>query len=202
MSESFSAILAFLDGHKYQYTSHGGEERVNLTLAGKHADYRVILRVTHGGDFFQIYIHYPFRVRDEAVRASAAELVCRANYGMLVGGFEIDMSDGEIRFHVAHLILGLPLYPETAERLLFTAVSSLDRYFPAFMQHLHAGHTPEDAVYLAEVDIHAASVEEPRKEEKHPPSSPGKIARSRKSRRKGDTEHGGGDRGSQGDLPL
>ena len=205
MSDSFSGILSFLEGHKYHFTAHDGEERVNLTLAGKHADYRVILRVTHGGDFFQTYIHYPFRVRDAAQRTTAAELVCRANYGMLVGAFEIDMTDGEIRFHVAHLIQGLPLSAETVERLLFTAISSLDRYFPAFMQHLHAGHTPEDAVYLAEMDIHASVIEEPgdpAKDAKHPPASPGKMARSRKTRRKGGPESGGGARGPQGDLPL
>lgn len=201
MSDSFSGIISFLEEHKYHYNAHEGEERVNLTLAGRHADYRVILRVTHGGDFFQIYIHYPFRVRDKVQRASAAELICRANYGMLVGSFEIDMGDGEIRFHVAHLIHGLPLGAETVERLLFTAIGSLDRYFPAFMQHLHAGHTPEDAVYLAEVDIHASVIEEPGehgKDVKHPPASPGKIARSRKNRRKGGPEDGGMDRGSQG----
>lgn len=202
MSDSFPAILSFLEDHKYHYTSFEDEERVNLTLAGKNADYRVVMRVTHEGDFFQIYIHYPFRVRDQAQRATAAELVCRANYGMLVGSLEIDMSDGEIRFHVTHLIQGLPLASETVERLLFTAISSLDRYFPAFMQHLHAGHTPEDAVYLSEVDIHSSVLEDPVKDAKHPQAPSGKIPRPRKTRRKGGAESGDGDRGPQGDLPL
>lgn len=30
--------------------------------------------------------------------ASMAEFVCRANYGLVSGNFELDMRDGEIRF--------------------------------------------------------------------------------------------------------
>lgn len=209
MSDSFSAIIEFLESREYRFTSTPDEERVNLTLAGKHADYRVTMRVTHGGDFFQIYIHYPFRVREMERRSSVAELICRANYGMLVGGFEIDMEDGEIRFHVAHLIQGLPLAADVVERLLFTAISSLDRYFPAFMQHLHAGLTPGDAVYMSEIDIHASTVTEQtpspaatshRSADRPPSDSARKGTRVRKSRRKG----GGKEKGdsSQGDLPI
>lgn len=202
MNDSFSGILAFLGSHKYRYTSHENEERVNLTLAGKHADYRVTMRITHEGDYFQIYVHYPFRVRDTAQRGTAAELVCRANYGILIGGFEFDMSDGEVRFHVTHHIHGLPLAPEVVERLLYTALSTMDRYFPAFMQHLHAGHTPEDAVYLAEIDVHSQIVEEKapelpkeaRKEHHKEDHSPApKKPRSRKaSRKKNPGEQRGG----------
>jgi len=193
MSDSFSGILSFLEAHSYHYTSYEDEERVNLTLAGKHADYRVTLRITHEGDYFQIYIHYPFRVREAEQRITAAELVCRANYGILVGGFEFDMSDGELRFHVTHFIHDLPLTQEVVERLLYTALSTMDRYFPAFMQHIHAGHTPEDAVYMAEIDVHSQIVEDRKpalpkevhkEEHKEEPPPAAKKPRSRKSSRK------------------
>lgn len=209
MSDSFSAIIEFLESREYRFTSTPEEDRVNLTLAGKHADYRVTMRVTHGGDFFQIYIHYPFRVREMERRVTVAELICRANYGMLVGGFEIDMEDGEIRFHVAHLIQGLPLSADVVERLLFTAISSLDRYFPAYMQHLHAGLTPGDAVYMSEIDIHASTVGEQtptpagksHRSTAKLPGDPGrKVSRARKGRRKGGEKEKGDS--PQGDLPI
>ena len=200
---SFSSITSFLDSHKYRYTTYDGVEKVTLSLAGKHADYRVEMRMTHEGEFFQINIHYPFRIRDEEQRRSVAELLARANYGILVGHFELDMHDGETRFHVTHLVQGLPLTPETVERLLYTGLSSMDRYLPALMQHLHAGHTPEDAVYLAEIDIHAQIVEDkPASKAQHPskakPEKEPKQQRPKKPSRKKNPGEGG----AQGDLPL
>ena len=189
---SFSAVTSFLDSKKYRYTTCDGVEKVTLSIAGKHADCSIEMSVPHEGDFLQINLYYPFRVRDEEQRRSAAELIARANYGILVGHFELDMHDGEIRFHITHLIQGIPLASETIERLLYTGLTSMDRYFPALMQHLHAGHTPEDAVYVAELDIHSKIVEDK-------PAAKAKQSRSKKkpSRKK---DHGDG--GSQSDLPL
>jgi hypothetical protein len=57
-----------------------------------------------------------------------------------------------------------------------TAYFTMDRYFPAFMQHIHAGYTPEDAVFHAELDYNAERVEEtpkpsPKPKEKAKPAS-------------------------------
>jgi hypothetical protein len=46
------------------------------------------------------------------------------------------------------------------EKHFMTAYFTTDRYFPAFMQHIHAGYTPEDAVFHAELDYNAERVEE------------------------------------------
>jgi hypothetical protein len=101
----------------------------------------------------------PFRIRKE-LRSSVAELIARANFGMLDGKFEMDMADGEVRFHLTHVIGELGLTSEMIEKHFMTAYFTMDRYFPAFMQHIHAGYTPEDAVFHAELDYNAERVEE------------------------------------------
>lgn len=156
-SGPFRTVLDFVEGRNYVHTAHHAEQRVTLSLTGNHAEYRYQLRVSHGGEFLQITVHYPFRIRSEKFRASVAELVARANYAMLLGKFELDLSDGEIRYHLSHLIEG-DLSVETVERLFFTALLTMERYFPAVMQHLHAGYTPEDSVYLAELDYHSDKI--------------------------------------------
>jgi len=51
------------------------------------------------------------------------------------------------------------------------------------MQHIHAGYTPEDAVFHAELDFHAASVVEKKKKPKKKdnskadPKTPGKTSK-------------------------
>ncbi len=150
-------------------------------------------------------LHYPFRVRDEKLRLSVSELITRANYKMLLGKFEMDLSDGEIRFHVTHLIDGSIFTAETVERLYMAALFTMDRYFPALMQHIHAGYTPEDAVFHAELDSHVDAVQETPKPKvepktKNPESAVRKASpkRPRKSARKKD----GGEPSGQGELPI
>ena len=57
------------------------------------------------------------------------------------------------------------------------------------MQHIHAGHTPEDAVYMAEIDVHSQIVEDrkpalPKEGHKEEPPPVAKKPRTRKSSRK------------------
>jgi hypothetical protein len=72
---------------------------------------------------------------------------------MLDGKFEIDMNDGEVRFHLVHALRDCELSVKMVERLYRACVFTLDRYIPAFMQHIHAGYTPEDAIFHAELDL-------------------------------------------------
>lgn len=154
----FGAIREFLDGRKYTYAASEQNQRIGLSMCGRHADYRFILRITNGGDFFQITANYPFRVRDARMRPAVAELLARANYAMLLGKFELDMEDGEARFHITQMIEEGHLGVSTVEKLFLTALHTLDRYFPAFMQLLHAGYTPGDAIFHAELDLHADQI--------------------------------------------
>jgi hypothetical protein len=125
--------------------------------------------VSEEDDRLEIFLRYPFFVADERMRPSVAELVARVNYGLRVGTFEFDMKDGEVRYHVAHLMENFTLGEDLLLRLFNTAMSTTDRYFPAFMQHIYSGATPEDAVFMAELDLHADRVgESPAQESRTP----------------------------------
>jgi hypothetical protein len=101
------------------------------------------------------------------------------------------------------------------EKHFMTAYFTADRYFPAFMQHIHAGYTPEDAVFHAELDAHADAIEEPPKKapkakEEAKPSAPASDDSSRPSTlgsrvrpsSKRTRKKGGGEKAGQDELPL
>jgi hypothetical protein len=154
---SFKAITDFMDGRGYVYSSEPEEFRIGFTMGTNQADYRFSILIVQSGDYLKYVAYCPFRV-DEKLRSSVAELIVRANYCLLAGKFEMDMSDGEVRFTLSHLIDGVVLSPETVGRLYRSCLFTLDRYMPAFMQHIHAGYTPEDAVFHAELDYHTDQV--------------------------------------------
>ena len=175
-SLSFQALLDYIESKNFSHTPYPEEKRVTLSMSGKNANYRFTARITNDDDYLQVTANYPFNVREEKLRPSTAELITRANYCMPLGKFEMDMADGEVRFHITHVIGEEGLTSEMIEKHFMTAYFTTDRYFPAFMQHIHAGYTPEDAIFHAELDTHADSVEEtpkpaPKAKEKAKPSA-------------------------------
>jgi hypothetical protein len=203
-SASFQALLHYIDSKNFNFTSFPEEKRVTLSMSGKNANYRFTARITNEDSYLQVNANYPFNVREEKLRPSTAELITRANYCMPLGKFEMDMSDGEVRFSIAHVIGEEGLTPEMIEKHFMTVYYTTDRYFPAFMQHIHAGYTPEDAIFHAELDTHVDQVEEtpkPARKRKAKPSSHTSSSETpsappaRKSQRKKGAS-------GQGELPL
>jgi len=159
-SSAFQALIDYIESKNFNHTPYPEEKRVTLSLSGKNANFRFTARITNEDHYLQVTANYPFSVREEKLRSSTAELITRANYCMPLGKFEMDMADGEVRFHLTHVIGELGLTSEMIEKHFMTAYFTMDRYFPAFMQHIHAGYTPEDAVFHAELDYNAERVEE------------------------------------------
>ena len=197
---AFTAITSFLESRGLDYFPDVKESRVGFTLGSDLADYRFTIRIAEGWDHLEYIASCPFRIRKE-LRSSVAELIARANFGMLDGKFEIDMNDGEVRFHLVHFLGDGELSTRMVERLYRSCVFTLDRYIPAFMQHIHAGYTPEDAVFHAELDYQddrlpklpkpSKNVRPIKKRDHSSPSSPLNEKPKRKS--KGD---------DQGELPI
>ena len=82
-----------------------------------------------------------------------------------------------------HLIGEGRLEDEVIRRIIGSALSTADRYFPAYMRVLFGGDTPEDAVFLAELDLNTQDTEsEPASAESPTPPTP--KASKRKPRKK------------------
>lgn len=127
--ESFQA-----DGMALQV--HADREIATAGFQRRHGVVRVHFLVDEQQEVFQIYAMVPLTV-PEASRPAIAEATTRANYGMRIGKFEMDYSDGDLRFHVANAYVGSQ-DPAMVRRLLFTAVHFADAYFPAFAAIVYA----------------------------------------------------------------
>lgn len=141
-------------------SSHGihhiaSSEGVQFDFDSGNTIERCVFKLSSSGDILEIHVKYPLKIAQER-RQSVADFITRANYGMILGNFQMDFVDGEIGYHVAHVLENSTVSDELIQRLFSAALRMADRYFPALMQHLHGGMTPEDAVYLAELDLHAA----------------------------------------------
>ena len=156
--DPFQALLDHFEEHGIHYSCKSEERRAWFSMNSGSALMKCRFSFASKGDILQIFIQYPVMVK-EKFRALTAEFIARANYGLIVGNFEMDMKDGEVRFHISHVMPDGKLEDETIRRLFSTAMGTSDRYFAALMRVLFAGETPEDAVDLAELDQRADLLE-------------------------------------------
>jgi len=180
---------------------------VHFSAVGEHCEYPVEFHISSGGEYIITKIHYPFRVPDKKLRPSVAELVTRANHGLFYGKFDMSMDRGTICFREVLTIDKGEFSEQSVPRAYMIGLGSVDRYFPAFMQHMYAGYTPEDAVFHSELDTHAEIVEDTQGPKVKPNTTPQppKAATPKKSPappRKARRKKSEGKKPGQGELPI
>ena len=86
------------DEWNFLFDAKRGLFKFGLSLRSKLKNINYIIDVKD--DEYVVYAISPLGADedDKEMMASMAEFVCRANYGLVHGNFELDMRDGEIRF--------------------------------------------------------------------------------------------------------
>lgn len=158
-SPAFETLVAHFEANDFRFHADPEAKSVQLFMTGDAAIYNCRVQLTHGEELIQARIHYPVVARDPKIRPFVAEALARANHGMSIGNFDIDMDTGDINFHLGQVIRGQTLDDEIIGGVFSAGLATADRYFPAIMRVMFAGHTPTDAVYLSEIDVHAEAVE-------------------------------------------
>ncbi|NJL72654.1 MAG: YbjN domain-containing protein [Candidatus Competibacteraceae bacterium] len=144
MSTPFEVLKRHLDSHEWNYEAHEDRKVCETGFTGENVQVRIFLVIDEDDDLMQCFAILPFRVA-EAQRARICELICRMNFGLKVGKFELDLSDGEVRHHASSGFLAGVLPDEVISLVLAAVLLTTDRFYPAFMQVLFAGVSPKDA---------------------------------------------------------
>lgn len=159
-SHAFETLVAHFESNDFKFHADNESKSVQLFITGDYAVYNCRVQLTHDDELIQVRIHYPVVARDAKIRPLVAEALARANHGMAIGNFDIDMDTGDINFHLGQVIRGQSLNDEIIGGVFSASLSTAIRYFPAVMRVMFAGHTPTDAVYLSELDVHAEAVQD------------------------------------------
>ena len=144
MTAAFEELIHLLDEREIGYAT-GDEEVVRTDLRGEVASYRIVARVEVEADLFQVFGYSPVRI-PEGCRPAIAEAVARANYGLRLGKFELDLDEGELRFQATQILIGESVGEEVIGRMISTTLNMLDMYLPAFLSVIYANELPKDAI--------------------------------------------------------
>lgn len=186
-SAPYRALVDHCEQNELKFEAAPERKAVNFFLSGQCAIYSCTLDISPDDDLVRVRMVFPVVAKDSGTRAQVSETLTRANHGMALGSFDIDLDEGDISYHIGQIIIG-SLDDSTIGGIVATALAASDRYFPALMRVLFAGHTPGDAVYLSELDLHSESVQAPpadaRPEPPRPAPKPPRAKRKRRRSRK------------------
>ncbi|MDE5764123.1 MAG: YbjN domain-containing protein [Ruminococcus sp.] len=154
MSKDYSkeiadAISMFLheDDWKFSEVDDGGVIRTGVKLNSKIKNADVYINVLK--ESF-VVLSVPKLGADKNCMDEMAEFITRANYGLNHGNFEMDYSDGEIRYKTS-LYCGdvVPTY-EQIKAAIYINISTLDDYGNGIAMVAFGMGTPEEAVESCE----------------------------------------------------
>lgn len=103
------------------------------------------IRVTREVEQLLFYSVLPINIPEDK-RLAVAEFITRANYGMALGNFELDFSDGEVRYKTSLDATDSDLSTELIRPVIYTNVLMMDKYMPGLMAVIYADMSPAEAV--------------------------------------------------------
>jgi len=129
--EVFRTLVRMLDTRDWKYEKHEDKLLIKSGITGDDLPINFIVIVNPKNEVVQFYSSLDFKVPEDK-RVDAAIAVCVANYGLVDGSFDYDISDGEIRYRLTSSyrdsILGEDLY----EYMIMVAAATVDQYNDKF----------------------------------------------------------------------
>jgi len=133
-------------GYEYQVLAETPAMAIfRLPIAMKNTKADCIIDIRVPDRIVAIFVLCPVNI-PESARKRLTEFMTMANYGLILGNFEMDMDDGELRFKSTFLYDNDDQPVTEFNQHLFNALFMMDKYFPGIMSVLFAGLEPKIAI--------------------------------------------------------
>lgn len=148
MGVLIDVVKAYFESEEWSFTTlDGGGLRTGFQ--GENGRWTVYAFTNEEHELLMIYAVCPVTC-PENKRAVMAEFITRANYGMRIGNFELDLSDGEVRYKVSLDTEGAALSTPLVRNAVLWACRTLDRYLPGVLAVVSGAATAIAAVEMIE----------------------------------------------------
>jgi hypothetical protein len=145
MQNIHDALVSFFEGDGWAFNLLGEPPVLQLSFRGENGTWVCIAQGRDEEEHFVFYSLCPVDA-PEPRRPAVAEFLTRANYGLILGNFELDYEDGDIRYKTSIDVVDDRLSPELIRNIVYTNVIVMDRYLPGIMQVIYGQVSPADAI--------------------------------------------------------
>jgi hypothetical protein len=148
----FNVLVEFFEEDEWDFQWMEGASVLSMGFSGKNGKWQCFAQAREAQQQFVFYSVLPINVPPEK-RQKVAELITRINYGMVIGNFEMDFDDGEVRYKTSVDVEGAELTPPMIRQMVYANIIITDRYLSAIMRAIYSDITPLEAI--AEADERA-----------------------------------------------
>ena len=146
----FDAVNQFFITDKWTVNQVEDKPVFSTLHTGENGSYRCFAEAWDNKDkSFVFYSYIGNKVPLKKIQV-ASEFINRANYGLILGNFEIDLSDGEIRYKTSVRMADGELTYKMIGKLIWGNLNTVDRYAAGIMSIIYSDISAEDAIYRIE----------------------------------------------------
>ena len=127
----YEAFKIWLDSKNFRYDPHDDELVISMTVRGEDLPQPTLVRVLDDRDVVQILSPIPGNIPEDK-RMEVAVAVSVANYGLVNGSFDFDISDGEVRYRVCQSFKDTEFSQELIAYLMNVVFFTTDKYNDKF----------------------------------------------------------------------
>ncbi|GAB1542731.1 hypothetical protein NUACC21_54050 [Scytonema sp. NUACC21] len=138
-------MLNFFTEDDWQFTKLQGEPILSMAFQGQNGEWTCYAKAREEQQQFVFYSLCPITASQDK-RLAVAEFLTRANYGMMIGNFELDFTDGEIRYKTGINVAGESLSFTLIKNLVYTNVMMMDEYLPGIISVINGDVEAEKAI--------------------------------------------------------
>ncbi|MEP6519602.1 YbjN domain-containing protein [Microcoleus vaginatus] len=141
----FEEIINFFKLDEWPFYQIEGKPNLQMAFQGENGKWTCYARARVEQEQFLFYSICPVNAPDSK-RMAIAEFLTRANSGTIIGNFELDFTDGEIRYKTSIDVQGDSLSFELIKQLVYANVTMMDQYLPGIMSVIYGEVEPKDAI--------------------------------------------------------
>ncbi|MCO4762092.1 MAG: YbjN domain-containing protein [Myxococcales bacterium] len=149
MPSIFETMRSYFEQDDWTTTEAGDGEALSMGFQGDNGKWRCYAQAREDANQFIFYSVAPISVV-AALRPVMAEFLACANYGLVIGNFEMDFSDGEVRYKTSIDVEYDRISPGLVQGCVYPNVLTMDKYLRGIMAVASGAVDVDDAIALVE----------------------------------------------------
>ncbi|MGB3519242.1 MAG: YbjN domain-containing protein [Elainellaceae cyanobacterium] len=145
----FDVVAQFFENDDWTFATLPDTHALRLSFRGDRGQWNCYAQAREEQQQIVFYSICPIAL-PEHQWMTVAEFITRANYGMIIGNFELDFEDGEVRYKTSIDIEGGTLTSEMVKQLVYVNVLTMDRYLPGIVAIAQQNLDAKEAIALVE----------------------------------------------------
>jgi hypothetical protein len=141
----FDTIVKYFKADDWNFQQLEGKTILRMGFQAESGSWQCVAQAIEDDQRFMFYSILQTNVPADK-RQAIAEFITRANYGLRIGNFEMDFSDGEVRYKTSIDVEGGKLSEKMWKNMVYLNLLMMDKYLPGIMSVVYAGSSPEQAI--------------------------------------------------------